>query len=163
MVEIVKRILTEEKIDRQLAGHSSSTPFMSKKDNYNNNRVTYDMHDGLEEKLDRLTGMISKLTANDDGINKQFKPKIFQSKRTGLTRNLYDKHNCDQRNYHNRYISSIVDRRISFSGRIQYGQNYRGRPRYEQSYSNDVRRGNLRGNVRMYQNQNFRRQKQKWI
>ena len=31
-VETVKRILTKEKIDRQLAGHSSSTPFMSVRD-----------------------------------------------------------------------------------------------------------------------------------
>ena len=34
-VETVKRILTKEKIDRQLAGQSSSTQFMSVKDNYN--------------------------------------------------------------------------------------------------------------------------------
>ena len=33
--------------------------------------------------------------------------------------------------------------------------NYRDRPRYEQSYRNYFRRGNFRGNVRMYQNQNF--------
>ena len=41
VVETVKRILTKEKIDRQLAGHSSSTPFMSVKDRYNK-RVTFD-------------------------------------------------------------------------------------------------------------------------
>ena len=42
--------------------------------------------------------------------------------------------------------------------RIQYGQNYRGRARYEQKYTNDVRRGNFRDNMRTYQNQNFRKQ-----
>ena len=36
VVETVKRMLTKEKIDRQLAGQSSSTPFMSIKNNYNN-------------------------------------------------------------------------------------------------------------------------------
>ena len=35
VVETVKRILTKEKIDRLLAGQSSSTPFMSIKDSYN--------------------------------------------------------------------------------------------------------------------------------
>ena len=37
-VETAKRILTKEKKDRQSAGQSSSTPFMSIKDNYNNKK-----------------------------------------------------------------------------------------------------------------------------
>ena len=35
VVETAKRTLTKEKIDRQLVGQSSSTPFMSIKDSYN--------------------------------------------------------------------------------------------------------------------------------
>ena len=46
------------------------------------------MQDGLEKKTDRLTVMMSKLAADDDGTNKQFKPKIFQSKRRGQIRNF---------------------------------------------------------------------------
>ena len=53
--------------------------------------------------------MMSKLAANDDGTNKQFRLKIYHSKR----------------NYQNRYRSNSGDRRIQFSGRIQYGQTYR--------------------------------------
>ena len=97
LAETVKRILTKEKIDSHLAGHSLSTLFMSIKDNYNNKKVTFDMQDRLEEKIDRLTLMMSKLTAKDDGTNKQFKPKIFQSKGRGQTRNFHDKHNYNQR------------------------------------------------------------------
>ena len=78
VVEILKRILTKEKKGRQLGGQSSSTPFMSI-NNYNNRRVTFDIQDALEEKIDRLTIMMSKLTANEEGTNKQYKPKIFQS------------------------------------------------------------------------------------
>ena len=58
MVETVKRILNQERIDRQLAGQSSSTPFMSINDSYNNKKVTFDTQDGLEEKIDRLTVVI---------------------------------------------------------------------------------------------------------
>ena len=76
---------------------------MSIKDSYNNKKVTFDMHNRLEEKIDRLTVMMSKLIAKDDGANKQFKPKMFQSKRRGQTRNFYDKHSYDQKNYQNRY------------------------------------------------------------
>ena len=84
-------------------GQSSLTPFMSMKDDYAHKRVTFDTQDGLEERIDRLTTMMSKLTAQDDGQNKQFKPKIFQCKRRGQARQFYDKCNYDQRNYQTRY------------------------------------------------------------
>ena len=42
---------------------------MSIMDNNNNKRVTFDTQDGLEEKIDRLTVMMSKLAANDEGTN----------------------------------------------------------------------------------------------
>ena len=73
-VETAKRILTKEKIDRQLARQPSSTPFMYIKDRYISNKVTFDTKDSLNEKIDRLTSMMSKLTAQDDNQNKQFKP-----------------------------------------------------------------------------------------
>ena len=47
-----KRILTKENIDRQLAGESSSLPFMSIKDNYNNKKVTFDRWYRFKEKID---------------------------------------------------------------------------------------------------------------
>ena len=50
-VETAKRILTMEKIDRQLIGQSSSTPFINIKDNHNK-RVTFHTQDGLEDKTD---------------------------------------------------------------------------------------------------------------
>ena len=152
-----KRILTKEKIERQLVGQSSATPFMNIKYSYNK-KVTFKTQDGLEEKIDRLRVMMSKLTSKDDGLNKQFKPKIFQSKRREQMRNFYDKCYYDQSYYQNRYRLDSGDRRISFSSRIQYGQNYRDRPRYEKNYRNNFRQGSFRGNVRMYQNQNNRRQ-----
>ena len=43
-----------EKIDRQVVGQSSSTPFMSMKDSHNK-KVTFYTQDGLEDKIDKLT------------------------------------------------------------------------------------------------------------
>ena len=37
--------------------------------------------------------MMSKLTTTEEGLNKQFKPKIYQSKRRGQIRNIYDRCN----------------------------------------------------------------------
>ena len=86
--------------------------------------------------------IISKLTANDNGTKTvQTQDILKQKKRTD--RKCYDKYNYNHRNYQNRYISSSGDRRISFSGRIQYGQNSMHRPRYEQSSRNDLRSGNF--------------------
>ena len=113
---------------------------MGIKDSYTK-KVTFDTHDGLEYKIDQLTAMMGKMAARDNGMNRQFKHQIYQSKRRGQSRNFYDTHNYDRRNYHNRYRLNSGDRRIQCSG-----QN-RGRPKYEQNY----RRGHFRGNVRKYQ------------
>ena len=70
---MAKRILTKEKIDRQLAGQTSSTPFMNIRDGLNK-RVTFDMTDSMEQKIDKLTVMMGKLVAENEGQNKPFKP-----------------------------------------------------------------------------------------
>ena len=44
-VERAKTILTRKKTERQLAGQSSTTPFMSIKDSYNNDKVTINTQD----------------------------------------------------------------------------------------------------------------------
>ena len=100
------------------------------------------MRNRLEDKIDKLTVMMGKLAARDKGTNRQFKPKIYQSRRRGQSRNFYDSHNYNRGNYQNRYRSNSRDRRIQFSGQS------RGRPRYEQNY----RTGNFRGSMGMYQN-----------
>ena len=72
-VETAKRILTKEKIDRQLAGQTSSAPFINLRDTYTK-RVTFDMTDDIEQKIDQLTLMMGKLVTEDKGQNKPFKP-----------------------------------------------------------------------------------------
>ena len=65
-------------------------PFISINDGYVSKKMTFDIQDRLQEKIDRLMTMMNKLTAQDNEQNKQFKPKIFQSKRRGQTRDFYD-------------------------------------------------------------------------
>ena len=73
VVETAKRVLMKEKIDRQLAGQNSSAQFMNMRGNPNK-RVTFDMTDDIEQKLDKLTAMMGKLVTEDEGQSKQFKP-----------------------------------------------------------------------------------------
>ena len=68
MVEIAKRILTKEKLDRQLTGQSLSS-FMSIGDGHQR-RVSFNMKEELSDKIDKLAVMIGKLATRDSGTNK---------------------------------------------------------------------------------------------
>ena len=68
-VETAKRILTKEKIDRQLAGQTSSALFRIIRDSFNK-RVTFNTTDGMEQKIDKLTVMMGELVTEDKGQNK---------------------------------------------------------------------------------------------
>ena len=61
---------SKEKYDKgenvQLVGQSSSTPFMNVWEEHNK-RVTFDMMDHLDQKMDMLTVMMGKLVTEDDG------------------------------------------------------------------------------------------------
>ena len=63
---------------------------MNIKDGYISKKVTFDTEDSLDGKIDRLTSMMSKLKTQEDNQNKQSKPKIYESKQRGQTRNFYD-------------------------------------------------------------------------
>ena len=111
-VETAKRILTKEKIDRQLAGQISSTPFMSIQDNYSK-RVTFNMMDDIEQKIDKLTSMMGKLVKTEDkGQNRPFKPQVYQSNR------------------------GRVQNRDNYRGRFRFNNDYRGHSRYNQNFRN---------------------------
>ena len=79
VVETAKRILMKEKIDRQLAGQTSSTPFISIRDNCRK-KVTFGMTDDIEQKIDKLKLMVGKLVTEDKGQNKLFKTKSVSVK-----------------------------------------------------------------------------------
>ena len=134
----------KEKIDRQLAGQSSSTPFMSIKDSYNK-KVTFATQTGLEEKMDKLTVLMGKLATRDNGTNRQFKPQIYQSKRRGHSRNFYDTHimieeiikiDIDQ-------IEEIEE--FSLVDKVEVDQGM-------SKIIGMIKGGNFRGNMKTYQN-----------
>ena len=93
-VETAKRILTKEKIDRQLSGQSSSTPFISIRDNHNR-KVSFDTREELGDKVDKLAVMIGKLATRNSGTSRQFKPQIHQGIDREQNRGNYDRPNYD--------------------------------------------------------------------
>ena len=87
--DLAKRVLTKEKLDRQLTGQSS-TPFMrvTINDNYstqNNNKkgVTFDAMETLERNsdcIDRLTSLVSDMKMTMDRKQSPYKPRIYQGR-----------------------------------------------------------------------------------
>ena len=88
-IDLAKRVLTKERIDRQLTGQSS-TPFMrvTINDNHstqNNHKkgVTFDAMETLERNsncIDRLTSLVSDIKMTMDRKQSPYKPRIYQGR-----------------------------------------------------------------------------------
>ena len=76
---MAKRILTKEKLDKQLTGQTPTSPFMSVRDG-TDRKVSFNTRDELGDKIDKLTMVISKLAAKDSHKRKPFKPQIYKSR-----------------------------------------------------------------------------------
>ena len=139
-------MLTKEKVDKQLAGQSSSTPFMSMRDSQGK-KVSFNTQDNLEQKIDKPTVMMGKLATEDEGHSKPFRPQIYQPSRdrnqnrgnfcARFRNNAYRGHASYNLNFRGRYKGK-------FNNRGNYGYNARGGQRYRNICSN-CRRNNYRG------------------
>ena len=86
-IDLAKRVLTKEKLDRQLTGQSS-TPFMKASSNDNplpqsrhKKVVTFDAMEMLERNsdcIDRLTSLVSNMKMTMERKQSPYKPKIYQ-------------------------------------------------------------------------------------
>ena len=78
-VDIAKKILTKEKLDKQLTGQSSTSPFMSIREG-TDKRVSFDTRDELGDKIDKLKVVMSKLVTTENFERRPFKPQIYKSR-----------------------------------------------------------------------------------
>ena len=77
----------KEKLDKQLTGQTSTSPFMSIGEG-TNRKVSFDTRDKLGDKVDKLTVMLGRLAANDNHERRPFKPQIYQGRGRGQNRNF---------------------------------------------------------------------------
>ena len=124
-VETAKRILTKEKLDRQLTGQTSTSPFMNIRDG-TDKRVSFSARDELGNKIDKLTVVMSKLAAMDNHERRPFKPQIYKSR--GQSRSY------DQRTYQTRPNA----RNRSYDTSNNARQNYQGN-RFRGNFRRDHR------------------------
>ena len=78
-VDTAKRILTKEKLDKQLMGQTSTSPFLSIREG-TDKRVSFNARDELGDKIDKLTIVMSKLAATDNHERRPFKLQIYKSR-----------------------------------------------------------------------------------
>ena len=71
---MAKRILTKEKLDKQLTGQTPASPFMSVRDR-TDRRISFNTRDELGDKIDKLTVVMSKLAAKDSHKRKPLSHK----------------------------------------------------------------------------------------
>ena len=134
-IDLAKRVLTKEKLDRQLTGQSS-TPFMraSSDDNHsvtNNNKrgVTFDAMETLERHIDcidKLTSLVSAMKMTIDKKQSPYKPKIYQGRSRNQNRN---QQNFTPRNRSFSRGQSQSGNRANYNYRNNYRPNYKNRSR----------------------------------
>ena len=78
-VDTAKRILTKEKLDKQLTGQTSTSPFMNVRDG-TDRKVSFNTRDEFGDKIDKLTVVMSRLAAKDSHEKRPFKPQIYKSR-----------------------------------------------------------------------------------
>ena len=134
-VDIAKRILTKEKLDKQLTGQTFNHPFMSIREGMNK-RVSFDTRDELGDKIDKLTIVMSKLAATENHERRPFKPQIYKSR--GQNRSYSQERYQPKSNDRNRGYGTDSKTRQNYQGN-RSRENFRGNSRQSsrESYRNE--------------------------
>ena len=76
-VEMAKRILTKEKLDKQLTGQTSTSPFMNIRDG-TERKASFNARDELRDKIDKLTAMMGRLATKAVKTKDHLNPKYIK-------------------------------------------------------------------------------------
>ena len=153
-IDLAKRVLTKEKLDRQLTGQSS-TPFMRATSNgdshspqsHQKKGVTLDTMETLERNsdcIDRLTSLVSDLKMTMDRKQPQYKPKIYQGR--SQTQNMGRQNFTPRNRFFSRGRNQGSDRG-NYNSRNNYRPDYRNQFR---DRWNNHRSGGRSGNYSNY-------------
>ena len=84
-MDAAKRVLTKEKLDKQLSGQTAnSTPFMKMGDTgHPGKKMSIKAQDSIEERLEYLTSMMYKMSIQQEEDKKPFKPQVYPKRGRG--------------------------------------------------------------------------------
>ena len=151
-VDTAKRILTKEKLDKQLTGQTSTSPFMNVRDG-TERKVSFNTRDELGDKIDKLTVVLSRLAAKESHEKRPFKPQIYKSRGKHRSYNQGSYQNRPDSRNRGQYTSSRPRQNYrdnNFLGNSrEYGrENNRGG--YRNDRHNDYNRGRNRSRERTF-------------
>ena len=106
VVDKTKRILTKEKLDKQLIGQTSTSLFMNIRDG-TERKVSFNTRDELGDKIDKLIVVMSRLAAKDSHEKRPFKPQIYKSGGQNRSYNQGSYQNRPDSRKRGQYISSM--------------------------------------------------------
>ena len=87
-VDATKRVLTKEKLDKQLSRQAgTATPFMKVGDiSHSGKKVSFIEQDPIREQLESLTSMMCNMSMQKEENTKPFKPQVHQKRGRGQNR-----------------------------------------------------------------------------
>ena len=82
-VDVTKRVLMKEKLDKQLSGQAvTSTPFIKVGDiSCPGKKVSFNAQDSIGKQLENLTSMVYNMSIQKEEGKKPFKPQVYPKKR----------------------------------------------------------------------------------
>ena len=110
-VDAAKRVLTKEKIDRQLLGQSGTTaPFVKVGDVHHLNKtMSFNMHDPIREQLENLTPIVYNMSIQKEENNRPCKPQIHQKKRRGQNRQNFGDNDRNKSYIRDKTLDLIIE------------------------------------------------------
>ena len=93
-VDATKRVLTKEKLDKQLSAQATtSTPFMKVGDASYGKKVSFNLQDSIREQLENLTSMVYNMSMQKEEGKTPFKPQVYPKRARGQRRQNFDGRN----------------------------------------------------------------------
>ena len=134
-VETAKRVLTKEKIDRQMSGQSSTAPFMKVSDgqkscfkNSNKKEVSFGAIETIERNsgsMDKLTSLVREMNMKMDKYDAQYKPQVYHVEGEDRINVNYRQNNYQPIN--RLYSSDRINIEVEETFDRNYRSNIRGR------------------------------------
>ena len=91
--DAMKRVLTKEKLDKQLSGQAvASTPFMKVGNaSSSGKKISFNMQESIKKQLESLTSIVCNMSIQKEEGKKPFKPQVYPKRGRGQSRYNFDK------------------------------------------------------------------------
>ena len=99
-VEVTKRVLSKEKLDKHLSGQAvNSTPFMKMGETTNSGKEVLNINqDSIGEKIENLTSMMYKMSIQQEKGKKPFRPQVYLQRGRGQRKQNFDNRDRSRNN-----------------------------------------------------------------